>query len=228
MESNIKQQLLALAEPEYKKVSKKLLPGTPNILGVRLPHLRKIAAKLAKSDYESYFSSATEDSFEETMLQGMTIGYLQQKPEILFPLIKAFVPKIDNWSVCDSFCSGLKQTKKYPDQMWLFLQPYFNSTQEFELRFGVVMLLYYYITPAYLQKVFQILDRISHPGYYIKMAIAWAVSVCYIKYPTETMYYLKNNHLDSFTYRKSLQKIKESRAVSQEQKQIIQKMMKQN
>ena len=42
------------------------------------------------------------------------------------------------------------------------------------------------------------------------MAIAWAVSICYIKFLDLTSDYLKHNTLDDFTYNKALQKITES------------------
>lgn len=226
MKQTIKEELLLLAEPQYREFSKRLLPGTEHILGVRLPKLRAIALSLAREKGSSCLSELTDDSFEEIMLQGMVIGYLKENPETLFPLIEAFVPKIDNWSVCDSFCSGLKQTRKFPAEMWDFLKPYLRSQQEFQLRFAVVMLLDYYISPDYLTQVLSILEKISHPGYYVKMAVAWAVSICYIKYPEETLPFLKQNQLDAFTYKKSLQKITESRVISKEQREMIRQMMK--
>ncbi len=110
----IKSQLLTLAESDYQKFSSRLLPGTKNILGVRLPYLRKIAKQIAKQEGLSYFDHASDSSFEELMLQGMVIGYLQQYPiEEILSLIANFVPKIDNWSTCDSFCTGLKIAKQY-------------------------------------------------------------------------------------------------------------------
>ena len=42
------------------------------------------------------------------------------------------------------------------------------------------------------------------------MAIAWAISACYVKYPNLTLAYLKETKLDTFTYHKALQKISES------------------
>ena len=56
------------------------------------------------------------------------------------------------------------------------------------------------------------------------MAIAWTMSVLYVKYPKITMEYLKNNTLDDFTYNKALQKIIESYRVSEEDKNIMRKM----
>lgn len=111
--------------------------------------------------------------------------------------------------------------------MWEFLQPYFSSEKEYEIRFGVVMLLVYFMKEEYLDKIFAILDEIRHDGYYVKMAVAWEVSMCYVNFPEKTLAYLKENRLDDFTYNKSLQKIVESLKVSKEEKSFI-KSLKRN
>jgi 3-methyladenine DNA glycosylase AlkD len=108
--------------------------------------------------------------------------------------------------------------------MWNFIQPYLKSDQEFYVRFAVVVLLDFYIDEAYITRVLYALDKIKHSGYYVKMAVAWSVSVCYIKFPEITMVYLKNNSLDDFTYNKSLQKITESFRVDNEIKLVIKRM----
>lgn len=99
-----------------------------------------------------------------------------------------------------------------------------KSDKEYEIRFGVVMAMAHYIDEEYIDNVLQWMDRISHEGYYVKMAVAWALSVCYVKFPQKTMNYLKENHLDDFTYNKALQKIIESYRVSTEDKEIIRSM----
>ncbi|MBE5962040.1 MAG: DNA alkylation repair protein [Lachnospiraceae bacterium] len=217
----IKEELAALAEPDYRLFSSKLLPGVTNILGVRLPNIRGIAKRLAKGDWKRYLSSALDDSMEEVMLQGMTIGYVKAPLNELLPFIQAFVPKINNWSVCDSFCSGLKITKQYKTEMYDFLLSYLTSEKEYDVRFAVVMLLNYYIEEPYLSSVLSHLDSVSHPAYYVKMAVAWAISMCYVKFPDETMPYLLSNTLDTETYNKALQKITESLKVSPETKKQV-------
>ena len=104
--------------------------------------------------------------------------------------IAAFLPKINNWSVCDSFCITLKAAGENPAEFWDFLQPCILSGEEFTVRFAIVMLLDYYITPEYIDRLFPIFDGISHEGYYVKMAVAWAVSMCYVKFPDKTESYL--------------------------------------
>lgn len=223
MVQSIKQDLLELAEPKYQEFTSKLLPGIDNILGVRLPALRKLAKDILKDNPMEYLENATEDSFEEIMLQGMVIGGLKDI-DLVFYYIEEFLPKINNWSVCDSFCAGLKISKKYPKEMWQFIQPYLKDDREYFIRFAVVMLLNYYVDEEHIAEALQALDQIKHDAYYVKMAVAWAISIYYIKLPERTLEYLKYNSLDDFTYNKALQKITESLRVDKETKQMIRNM----
>ena len=58
----------------------------------------------------------------------------------------------------------------------------------------------------------------------MKMAVAWAVSVCYVKFPEKTRAFLENNSMDDFTQNKSIQKIRESYRVSKEEKDALKEL----
>ena len=118
MNTWIKEQLELQREPKF---TASLLPGIEDILGVRLPTLRKMAQQLAKGDWQTYLQSACDDSFEEIMLQGMVLGYAKGDLQVKEPFLRAFLPKINNWSVCDSTCSTLKLAKTQPEPFWDFL-----------------------------------------------------------------------------------------------------------
>ncbi|WCR28566.1 DNA alkylation repair protein [Paenibacillus thiaminolyticus] len=224
MDTTIRAQIMALADEKYRQFSASLIPNINNVVGVRLPGLRKLARNIAKGDWRAYLAQADSDYFEEVMLQGMVIGCAKADVEEILHHIAAFVPKIDNWSVCDSFCSGLKITSLHKERVWEFIQPYLESDKEYDIRFGVVMLLNYYVDELYIHRVLERLDRITHEGYYVKMAVAWAVSICFVKLPDITMDYLRSNSLDDFTYNKALQKITESYRVAPETKALIRSM----
>ncbi|WP_147803909.1 DNA alkylation repair protein [Alkalicoccus halolimnae] len=224
MENSVRKQLFASMDTNYQQFASSLLPNVDNVLGVRLPELRKIARQIAKEDWRTYLETSEEEYFEETMLQGMVIGLVEAEVEERLLYVSAFVPKINNWSVCDSFCAGLTFTKNNKERVWEFIQPYLFSEKEYEVRFGVVMLLNFYIESDYIESVLKLLDLVKHEGFYARMAAAWAVSICYIKFPERTMEFLKNNTLDDFTYNKSLQKIIESTRVSKETKNIMREM----
>lgn len=217
-QKELKDELLTLADEKYRKFSSSLTPGTDNMLGVRLPALRKIAKQIAKTDWRRYLETARDDSFEETLLQGMVIGYAEVELAERLALIKAYLPKIDNWSICDSFCTGLKFTKAHQEAVWQFLQPCLQSKEVYEIRFGVVMFICYYLEDSYLEPMFRNFNAIDCDNYYVKMAVAWAITSSFTIFPEMTMIYLKANDLDDFTYNKALQKITESRQVNPEMK----------
>ena len=224
MQSTIEEQLIKLADKKYQKFSAALVPNAHNILGVHLPALHQLAKTIAAENSAEYLKTAQDNYFEETMLQGLVIGYMKcPLPERLI-YIKNFIPKINNWSVCDSFCSNLKFTQKYLSDVLEFMKPYIHSKQEFELRFVIIMLRCYYVNEQYLKIVLKIIDRIRYSGYYVMMGKAWTLSECYIKFPEQTMLYLRDNSLDDLTYNKTLQKIIESYRVSDENKKLIRTM----
>ena len=226
----IKEHILKLADEKYKEFHSKLCPNTDNILGVRVPILRNYAKELSKNyTTDELLKNIDNQYYEEIMLQGMIIGLSKEKDfEVIKKYIKDFVPKIDNWAICDVFCVGLKITKKYKEDMWDFIQTYLKSKNEFYLRFAIVMILDFYIEEEYLERNFEIFNNVRSDKYYVQMAIAWAISICLIKYYDKTIKYLKSKEckLDNFTYNKSLQKAKESFRISKEQKEELQKMKK--
>ena len=209
---SVRQRLEELKEPNYQKFSSSLIPNVPKekIIGVRLPRLRKMARTIARGNWKEYLETASDGSFEEVMLQGMVIGYVKTDFPVILSLIDAFLPKIDNWSVCDSFCSGLKIAREYPEQMWNYIDVCLASQEEYTIRFAIVMIIYYYVDDDHIRQALCLLDKIKHESYYVKMAVAWAVSMFYLFNPRCTESFLKQCSLDDFTYNKALQKVCES------------------
>ena len=135
MYKKIRQELLSLQDKKYKEFHSSLCPGTDNIMGVRIPVLRNYAKKLSKQEnFKEYISFNKTIYYEEVMLQGMLIGFIKNTDikEIL-EIIKGFVPKIDNWAVCDIFCAGLKVVNKNKEIVWNFIQKYLKSKKSLNL-----------------------------------------------------------------------------------------------
>lgn len=221
---DLRDKLFELSDEKFKTFHSGLCPNTDNIIGVRLPLLRQLAKEIAKGDWRNFLSNSKEEYYEEILINGLVIAYAKCDVEERLNYIESFVPKIDNWAICDSFCNTLKFVNKNKEIMWEFIQPYLKSYNEFEIRFAVVIILNYYITEDYIDLVLKTLDNIKHDGYYVKMAVAWAISMCFVKFEEKTMAYLKDNSLDDFTYNKSLQKICESLRVDKNTKELIKSM----
>lgn len=222
--NNLKDKLFELSDEKYKKFHSGLCPNIDNIIGVRLPKLREIAKEIAKGDWRDFLAISSNDYYEEVMINGLVIAYAKCDVDEKLNYIESFVPKIDNWAICDSFCNSLKFVNKNKEKVLEFIQPYLKSNKEFEIRFAVVIILNYYITEDYIDLILETLDEVKHEGYYVKMAVAWAISVCYVKFPKKTESVFEENLLDDFTHNKSIQKIRESYRVPKESKERLQKM----
>ena len=108
--------------------------------------------------------------------------------------------------------------------MWKFLKKYKKTKKEYEVRFVLVILLNYFIEEKYLSDIFKIIESYSYDDYYSMMGAAWLISICYIKYPNETLKFLQNTSINSRTFNKSIQKIIESRQVDAATKNSLKKM----
>ena len=147
-----------------------------------------------------------------------------------------FIPKIDDWSICDTCCNTFKIANQYQQEVWDFLMPYLDEqgvidgkpanerNREFELRFVAVMMLNYYLNDAYIDKVLYAYDHMKNDGYYLKMGVAWGLAEAYVKCPEPTKAFLKNNHLDDFTFNKAIQKMQESFRITPEEKAALKAM----
>lgn len=220
----IREKLFELSDEKYKKFHSTLCPGTDNIIGVRIPNLRILAKEISKGDFRKFLKENENKYYEETMLEGFVIGYAKMELNEKFEYISKFVPKIDNWAICDCTCSTFKFINKNKQEMWEFIQKYLESNKEFEVRFGIIIMMDYFLNDAYFDRVIEKLDKIKQNGYYVKMAIAWTLQVAYVTNKEKTIKYLKSNNLDKFTYNKAIQKMIESNRISKEEKDCLRKM----
>lgn len=222
----VKHELKELADLNYKEFHSSLCPGTNNILGVRVPILRKYAKDFEKRFPNASYKQLDDEFYEEIMLQGILIGL---KAKMDFEANKAeiewFIPKIDNWAVCDIFVSGLKFIKKSPKTYWDFVKIYASKSKEFEKRFAYVVMLSYYITDEYIDEVLDLLVNENSQDYYVYMSVSWALSVCLVKCYDKTLEKMKNSNLNKITYNKALQKACESYRITDKQKMEL-KMLK--
>lgn len=223
--NEIRNRILEEANENYKKFMSNTVPDCDNIAGVRIPVMRKIAKDIYKSDWENYLSNKDYIFMEEKMIKSFVIGHIKDSPEKILYHIENFIPEIDNWAVCDCFCCSLKFINKNKPIVWDFLQKYLNSKKEYEIRFAVVILLSFFIDEEYIEKVLNILENLRTDDYYAQMAIAWAISICFVKFETETREFLIHSQTDNKIYNKAIQKIIESNRVSGETKSKL-KLMK--
>ena len=212
------------ADEKYRDFHSSLVPNTDKkeFLGVRMPVLRKIGKDISKGNPKSFLEISSKNIYEIKMLRGIVTGLIKPKDFKEFTLLcDNFTEEINNWALCDSFCSGLKQTKKYKRKFFEYLEKYLNSNNEWKIRFALVIMLNYYLDDEYIDTVLTRCDAVENKAYYVSMAQAWLVATALAKCREKTLDYLHNNSLDDVTFNKAIQKSIESYRIDDETKLYI-------
>ena len=201
------------------------------ILGLHLPDMKQVAKELARQAdvfdvLHAFEQEHQKDRFcltyEETLVWGLTINALKCTLQERIDLLKTYIPVLDNWAVCDSFCCNAKWAQKVPPQtLWEFLLPYFRSEKEFEVRFAIVMSMCYLLKEEWLPGIFQQLEQLdltnirseytSLPApYYVRMGMAWLLATALAKYPDRTRSFVNASTLTEDVKRLYARKARES------------------
>ena len=222
-----------LREEKYRQGHIRIINALPGrrILGLHLPEMKQVAKELARQTdvldmlhgfEREHQANRLSLAYEETLVWGLTINALRCTVKERLSLLKAYIPVLDNWAVCDSFCCNAKWAQKVPSQtLWEFLLPYFQSKQEFEVRFAIVMSMCYLMKEEWLTAIFQQLEKIDLPNihseytnlpspYYVRMGMAWLLATALAKYPDETRSFVNVSTLTDEVKRLYARKARES------------------
>ena len=154
------------------------------------------------------------------MIQGLVISHIKNENQFNKDF-KEYIKKIDNWALCDTFCSAIKIVEKYEDKYFKEAVKMSLNKEEFISRVGLIMILDHFINENNLGVIFDTLNKIESDKFYINMAEAWLICEMYIKYPKETTVFLQKNNLNKFTHNKAISKIHDSYRVSKEEKEYL-------
>lgn len=207
---------------KYKEFHKKLTFTKYEIIGVKVPILRRIAKEILKSDYKTFLKDVKTKYYEEVFIEGIIVASL--KEEEFFHYLPEYVSKIDNWAICDSFCNSLKIVKNDYQKYFEYFKNYLYSEEEFKVRVALIVYLNFYVNEKYLDEIFELIDKITLDKYYVNMATSWLLAEMFIKYPAKTINYLKKSKVNNFVFNKTISKIRDSYRVSKEVKEVLKNM----
>ena len=227
--ARIRRELEGLADPAYREFQARLVPTVDpaRIIGVRTPALRSLAKRLARErpdDARAFLDALPHETYDEMNLHGELIGRVAKTPQEAFGLLDAFLPHVDNWATCD-LVRGPALGRDLPATLervrgWVAAGP------EYAVRFGIVQLTALFLGDAFDPSQLDLVAGISSPEYYVNMARAWYFSFALVRQPAATLPLFERRPpaLDAWTHNKALQKARESRRVTPEQRAYLQSL----
>jgi 3-methyladenine DNA glycosylase AlkD len=223
--SEMRSELASNADEEYREFSMKGIPSERPFIGVRIPKIREIVARIPMEKIPE-FLEISPVAIEEVLARGMMIARLSYTEIVSY--FDSQVSYIGDWSTCDTFCAGIrKSVSKNREEFYeLKVLPLLRSSGEFLTRVGVVLLLGY-VSEEWLSTIFERVEELAErEEYYVRMAVAWLIAECFIKFPEETFSYLRVSKLPVWTYNKAISKVCDSLRVPSEMKDELKKMQK--
>lgn len=223
-----RQELFSQGEEEYKKFHEKLLSSELPVIGLRVPFLRKTAAKIAKENGAGFLCLCGKDTYEERLLYGLVAAAMPLSYEDFLPYCDHYTEHlVENWAHCDVFCSSVKKKLKgHEREFFQYIEKYLQSENPWAVRVGLILMLSHYLTAEYLKEVLERVDAIHSEHYYVRMGQAWLLATAWVKDREACLAYLSHSHLDDWTFNKFIQKACESYRVSPEDKTYLRSLKK--
>ncbi len=218
---NIRIELFKMKDEKYKDFQSKLIPNIDqsNVIGVRTNKLRNYAKELVKNNnHFSFLEKLPHKYFDENQLHAFIISEIKNYNECISYLNK-FLPYVDNWATCDQMSP--KIFKKNTDELIEQINVWINSKETYTIRFGIGILMHYYLDDNFKDKYLYLVSKIKSNEYYVNMMRAWYFATALAKQYEKTIKIIEDKKLDIWTHNKTIQKAIESYRISKEQKEYL-------
>ena len=219
--NKIRDELFKLQDKKYGEFQTKLIPtASPDtFIGVRTPDLRNLAKRIVKENsYKEFLKELPHQYFDENQLHAFIISEIKGYDECL-NYINEFLPYVDNWATCDQMSP--KIFKKHTNKLIESIKVWMKSKETYTIRFGIGMLMQYYLDDNFKPEYLQMVSKIKSKEYYVNMMIAWYFATALAKQYEKTLPYIEEKKLDTWTHNKTIQKAIESYRITPEQKEYL-------
>ena len=217
----VQQELFSMQDLKYKDFQGKLMPTVDpeQIIGVRTPMLRSFAKKYGKTEEaKDFLNVLPHHYYEENNLHGLLLEQIRDYDVCMYEL-ERFLPYIDNWATCDLL--ALRIVKKHLSDFAGKIDRWLDSEHTYTIRFGIGMLMRYYLEDAFCMEYPQKVAEVQSEEYYVNMMRAWYFATALAKQYDAILPFIEEKRLDLWTHNKTIQKAVESYRITPEQKAYL-------
>ncbi len=247
-----------LTDARYREGHLRVVNALPErrVVGLHSPEIKKVAKQLSRDGGEVVMSDGTHHicangtevirafevvpseslCYEETVIWGYLINLEKCSLDERLAMLGHYVPVLDNWAVCDSYCAHAKwMARADKEALWAFLERWVDSESEFEVRFAVIVAMCYFLNEEWLDKVFERINgldfgrikskyksvngkpKVAQQGtvqgaesYYVRMGVAWLLATALAKFPEQTRAFVRSSNLPADVVKLYIRKARES------------------
>lgn len=217
----IREKLLQMQDESYREFQIRLMPtvAPERVIGVRTPLLRSFARQVAAMpEVKSFLTCLPHKYYEENNLHGFILELMKDYDETIEAL-DAFLPFVDNWATCDSIRPRV--FKKHLPLLLCDIKRWIACGQTFTVRFGIEMLMSFYLDDAFEPQYLDLVADIDSREYYVNMMRAWFFATALAKQYDCTVPFITGRKLDEWSHNKTIQKAIESYRITAEQKAYL-------
>lgn len=217
----IQEKLFALQDLNYRQFQAKLMPTVDleQIIGVRMPALRKLAKELkGTAEAEAFLAALPHRYYDENNLHGLLLCARSSYEETVAGL-EDFLPHVDNWATCDLLSP--RAFRSHPPQLPEQIRRWLGSGDTYTVRFGLEMLMSFYLDECFRPEYLDWAAEVKSEEYYVRMMVAWYFATALAKQYDAALPYLTSRRLEQWTHNKTIQKAVESYRITPEQKDAL-------
>lgn len=219
--NELQRQLFSLQDERYREFHSRLIPNVDkeNIIGIRMPVLRKFAKEFAGTDEAAAFlMELPHRYYEENNLHMLLITGIKDYDRCLME-IERFLPYIDNWATCDF--TAPKCFAKHRSELLPVINKWLKSGKTYTIRYGIGILMGLYLDDDFKPEYLELVAGISSEEYYVNMMIAWYMATALAKQWDVAIPYIEKRVMSDWVHRKTIQKAIESFRITDEQKRYL-------
>lgn len=216
--NELQRQLFSLQDKRYREFHSRLIPNVDkeNVIGIRMPVLRKFAKKFAGTDdAEAFLMELPHRYYEENNLHMLLVTGMKDYDRCLME-IDRFLPYIDNWATCDF--TAPKCFEKHRSELLPVINKWIKSGKTYTIRYGIGILMRLYLDDDFKPEYLELVAGIFSEEYYVNMMIAWYMATALAKQWDAAIPYIEKRVMSDWVHRKTIQKAMESLRITEEQK----------
>ena len=175
--STIEREFSNLASAEALAATRKFVPTSTQVYGLRMPQLNEMAKKYKDGSIPLSLALWETGSFEGRMLAVKLLEKLgrNEASEIL-KVMDLFKDNLSDWAICDTLGmqGARKALKYYPRDCFDLARRYILNNNPWVIRLGIVLLIHFTKSSEYRDQIPGIVAHLRQSkDHYLKKALVW-------------------------------------------------------